>query len=200
MSRFLAHLKNCLMTTVPGPDNDGAAAGGFEPAPYGRTWLGQPHHRGAWYYGCEIDLGFSGALRAAACVLAADPLFGEVAYGGSMRRDGAVVEVRPRDAVRRRFHVLRNEQRVHVPLDRDHFASDSPTVIDDEFGRLTFVVESAAQAEHQTTLRLSGLPPGRYRLGFAGGHPIDLDFAAQCEHVIPLRMRDDRMAVTVERS
>jgi hypothetical protein len=183
----------------PGPDNDGAAAGGFEPAPYGQTWLGQPHHRGAWYYGCEIDLGFSGALRAAACVLAADPLFGEVAYGGSLRRDGATVEVCPRDGLRRRFHVLRGQRRVHVLLDRDHFASDAPIVVDDEFSRLAFVVESAAPAEHQTTLRLAGLPPGRYRLKFPGGDPVELDFAAQCEHVVPLPMRDKWMAVTVER-
>jgi len=31
----------------PGQANDGAAGGGFEPAPYGTTWLEQPHHRGA---------------------------------------------------------------------------------------------------------------------------------------------------------
>jgi hypothetical protein len=182
----------------PGPDNDGAAAGGFEPAPYGKTWLEQPHHRGAWYYGCEIDLGFSGALRAAACVLAVDPLFGEIAYGGLLRRDGSTVEVHPRDGVRRRFHVLRNQQRVHVLLDRDHFASDSPIVIADELSRLTFVVESAEPAEHQIALHLSGLPQGRYRLEFPGGNPVELDFAAQREHVIPLRMRYDRMTVTVE--
>ncbi|HEX7051769.1 MAG TPA: DUF5695 domain-containing protein, partial [Longimicrobiales bacterium] len=49
----------------PGAENDGGAGGGFEPAPYGRTWLEQPHHRGSWYYSCEIDLGYCGALRAA---------------------------------------------------------------------------------------------------------------------------------------
>ncbi len=49
----------------PGDANDGGAGGGFEPAPFGHTWLGQPHHRGSWYYACEIDLGFCGALRAA---------------------------------------------------------------------------------------------------------------------------------------
>jgi len=71
----------------PGAENDGAAAGGFEPAPYGTTWLGQPHHRGSWYYGCEIDLGFGGALRAAATIFAEDPIFGPIAYGGTCRQD-----------------------------------------------------------------------------------------------------------------
>ena len=27
----------------PGLENDGAAGGGFEPSPYGQTWLEQPH-------------------------------------------------------------------------------------------------------------------------------------------------------------
>lgn len=47
----------------PGEDNDGACGGGFEPSPYGHTWLEQGHHRGSWYYSCEIDLGYCGALR-----------------------------------------------------------------------------------------------------------------------------------------
>ena len=70
----------------PGRGNDGAAGGGFEPAPYGTTWLGQPHHRGSWYYACEIDLGYCGALRAAATVLADDPIFGRFCFGGDWRK------------------------------------------------------------------------------------------------------------------
>src|SRR5690606_31742182 len=54
----------------PGPENDGGAGGGFEPAPFGQTWLEQPHTRGSWYYSCEIDLGFCGALRCARTVIA----------------------------------------------------------------------------------------------------------------------------------
>ncbi|PNB45889.1 hypothetical protein C1X29_28955, partial [Pseudomonas sp. GW456-12-10-14-LB2] len=71
----------------PGKANDGAAAGGFEPAPTGLTWLDQPHHRSAWYYACEIDLGFCGALRSAATIVADDPIFGRIAYGGTLRED-----------------------------------------------------------------------------------------------------------------
>ena len=49
----------------PGEANDGGTGGGFEPAAYGMTWLGLPHHRGPWYYSSETDLGYCGALRSA---------------------------------------------------------------------------------------------------------------------------------------
>jgi hypothetical protein len=65
----------------PGRANDGAAGGGFEPAPYGTSWLEQPHHRGAWYYACETDLGYCAALRSAITVLADDPIFGRFCCG-----------------------------------------------------------------------------------------------------------------------
>ncbi len=47
---------------IPARTTTAAPGGGFEPAPYGRTWLEQPHHRGSWYYASEIDLGYCGAL------------------------------------------------------------------------------------------------------------------------------------------
>ncbi len=72
----------------PGQDKDGGAGGGFEPAPFGTTWLGQAHHRGSWMYASEIDLGYCGALRAAATILADDPIFGRFCYGGDWRKTG----------------------------------------------------------------------------------------------------------------
>lgn len=54
----------------PGEENDGGSGGGFEPSAYGMTWLGQPHHRGYWYYSSESDLGYCGAVRTAATVVA----------------------------------------------------------------------------------------------------------------------------------
>src|SRR2546427_7039791 len=48
--------------------------------------LGQPMHRGNWYYSCEENLGFCGALRAAATILADDPIFGRICYGGTWQQ------------------------------------------------------------------------------------------------------------------
>jgi hypothetical protein len=62
----------------PGKANDGAAGGGFEPSANGRMWLvpSLPLGRGAWCFASEIDLGYCGALRSAATILADDPLDG----------------------------------------------------------------------------------------------------------------------------
>ncbi len=183
-----------------GVENDGGAGGGFEPAPYGKTWLQQEHHRGSWYYGCEIDLGFSGALRAAACVLADDPLFGEMAYGGALVRDGQAVSVVPQDGVRRRFHVLRGPSRLHVTLDRDHFAAETPIILADDLSTLSFVVETSASADdHVTTVRLAGLPAGRYSVT-VGGETTDLQVSADAEHAVALALSAPRSDVTIARS
>ena len=98
----------------PGKEHDGAASGGFEPLYEGETWLNQPHHGGAWYYSCEIDLGFCGYLREAAAVLADDPIFGCVTMGGRMRVDEETLIVTPEDGIRRRFHMLKNGLRLHL--------------------------------------------------------------------------------------
>ncbi|MEI7908353.1 MAG: DUF5695 domain-containing protein [Verrucomicrobiota bacterium] len=152
----------------PGVANDGGASGGFEPAPYGKTWLGQPHHRGAWSYGCEIDLGFSGALRASATIFADDPLFGPIAYGGTCLRDDRSWQVWCKDGVRRRFHILRKDQRVHLQLDRDHIAADVPLRFDDALSTLSFTLESPDPQPRATTLRLAGLPTGDYTIALDG--------------------------------
>jgi len=148
----------------PGEANDGAAGGGFEPEPFGQTWLQQPHSRGAWYYGCEIDLGFGGALRAAATVVVEDPIFGQFAYGGVLSEGEGWVNVEPRDGVRRRFHVVRAGQRLHMELSRDHFAAGEPIRVSDDLSEIRFVVESARGGEHVTHLRVAGLPAGAWRV------------------------------------
>lgn len=102
----------------PGAVHDGAAGGGFEPLPLGETWLDQPHHGGPWYYSCEIDLGFCGYLRAAATVLAEDPIFGQICYGGMLLRQGTQIIIKPTDGVNRRFHYIGSGRRLHVLLEQ----------------------------------------------------------------------------------
>jgi hypothetical protein len=148
----------------PGKENDGGAGGGFEPAPFGTTWLEQPHHRGSWYYSCEIDLGFSGALRAAATVLTDDPIFGRFCLGGEWKHVGEATAIIPKDGVRRRFHAMLDTGKVHMELERDRFSSSAPIVVADDLSSVTFVLESDTSTPHATTLRLSGLPPGTYHL------------------------------------
>jgi hypothetical protein len=149
----------------PGKENDGAAGGGFEPAPYGQTWLNQPHHRGAWYYSSEVDLGYSGALRTAATILADDQIFGRFCFGGLWRRRSAGIEVVPKDGVRRRFHVLlEGAASLHLVLDTDRFANSKPIVLKEDLTEIRFQLESDNSAKHFSSLSLSGLKPGSYRI------------------------------------
>lgn len=105
----------------PGKENDGATSGGFEAAPYGKTWLGQNHQRGAWIYGCETDLGHCGYLRGASVILAADPDFGETLYGGLMEEKDGERHIIPTDGVARRFHIIASQDdRIHVELYSAH--------------------------------------------------------------------------------
>ena len=98
----------------PGKEHDGAASGGYEPLYRGETWLEQPHHGGAWYYSCEIDLGYCGYLRSAATIYVEDPIFGPVCMGGRMDARGGELVITPRDGVNRRFHVVTDDLRLHL--------------------------------------------------------------------------------------
>jgi hypothetical protein len=148
----------------PGQANDGGASGGFEPAALGRAWLGNKQVHGAWWYDGEIDLGFGGALRSAATVVSDDPLFGLIAYGGSLKRLGGSVEVVPRDGLRTRFYIVRGAVRVELTLDRDGFAKDRPVTFDDALKQIDFQLENRGGGAHEAVLHLRGVPAGRYRV------------------------------------
>ena len=106
----------CLMNTgrpetgygywYPGPENDGASGWQFMSAKAGSAWMGSSYPggvtvpRGPWRYDGEIDLGYGGALRMAATVVARDPVFGWIAYGGALEEKRGEVAVEPRDGVR----------------------------------------------------------------------------------------------------
>jgi hypothetical protein len=161
----------------PGKANDGGAGGGFEPAAYGQTWLGQPHHRGSWYYSCEIDLGYCGALRTAATLLADDDIFGRVCYGGDWRATFDGLEVTPKDGLRRRFYAMLDRGKLQLVLDSDRFAAGEPVVLKEDLSQLRFQLESDNRAEHKVRLRLTDWKPGKYRVR-GGAADVEFDVAA----------------------
>jgi len=175
----------------PGKGNDGAAGGGFEPAPFARSWLGKRHGRGSWFYGCEIDLGFSGALRTAATIVAEDPTFGLFAYGGLLEKTGTGIKVIPKDGLRKRFHIIKEKSKLHMLLDRDGFAKDKPIVVDNSLRRIQFTLENRAHSQHITTLDISGLPAGTYIIeGIPGGGRIKVADGANVQ--VRLKIGDSR--------
>jgi hypothetical protein len=70
----------------------------------------------------------------------------------------------PKDGVRRRFHALLNDQRVHMILDSDRYAASSPIEFKEDWSQVRFRLESDNPMNHSTTLRVSGLPAGSYVL------------------------------------
>ncbi|MCD9021124.1 DUF5695 domain-containing protein [Cohnella silvisoli] len=146
----------------PGQANDGSAGGGFEPSPFGQTWLEQDHHRGSWYYSCEIDLGFCGALRGAATILADDPIFGLFCYGGDYSQVDGGYEITMKDGVRRRFHVLLGEFKASLHIDTDHISATTPIFVQEDRSEIRFRIESHAEVQHIVTLTVSCLPIGEY--------------------------------------
>ena len=104
--------------------------------------------RGAWYYSAEEDVGYCAAIRTHATIVARDPVFGEIAYGGRLTRTANAVSVVPRDGLRVRFHVIRDDQRLHMELDHDGFANEQPVVVSDTLDHIQFTLENRSGGAH----------------------------------------------------
>ena len=172
----------------PGEANDGGAGGGFEPAPFGRTWLGQPHHRGSWNFACEIDLGYCGALRTAVTILADDPIFGRFCFGGDWKTVADGIEVIPKDGLRKRFVASLGKETVFVQLDQDRFASKAPIKISGSLSALSFTLESDNPQKHLAELRVRGLKSGRFTVKSDNQTVEQISVQAGKETVIKLPM------------
>ena len=182
----------------PGLENDGGAGSAYVPQAYGSNWFGKQQPRGAWQYSGEIDLGFSGALRDAAVIVADDPIFGRIAYGGELHTVGNRTEVIPEDGVGRRFHILDGRHRVHLILNRDGFAQGEPIRFQDALGEIAFTIENRDPSEgaHNVDLGISGLP-GKYDI-LVGGKRLGSTLSeSQTQTVLPLEGR--RIVVELHR-
>jgi len=185
----------CLMNTgrpetdygywYPGPENDGASGWQFMSAKAGSAWMGSSYPggvtvpRGPWRYDGEIDLGYGGALRMASTVVARDPVFGWIAYGGALDAGRHEVAVEPRDGIRRRLAAVvpgpgaDGPPRLKIELERDGFAAGRRIVVDKSLRRIAFMVENRTADAHRTGLRISVPAGSAYRL-FREGEAVPL--------------------------
>jgi hypothetical protein len=171
----------------PGAQNDGGCGGGFEPSPYNTTWLGgQPMHRGPWYYSAEQNLGFCGAIRSAATILADDPIFGRFCYGGSWTNNGGHILVTPLDGVRLRFHAMLTGGSMHLVADSDHFAVGPSIDLISNLTSISFTMETANAASHTTPLHFSTSIAGSYNLSDQSGTIATFSLVAGQETVLNL--------------
>jgi hypothetical protein len=152
-----------------GAINDGGCGGGYEPSPSITTWLGQPMHRGTWYYSCEENLGFCGYIRAAATILADDPIFGRICYGGTWQQSGGTNNIVPLDGVRRRFHAMLNSSELHIILETDRFANSQTIRCKDDQSFISFQIETGNPGAHTAKLHLTVSISGMYTIGNNNG-------------------------------
>jgi len=169
-----------------GAGNDGGCGGGYEPSPYNTTWLGQPMHRGTWYYSCEENLGFCGVIRSAATILADDPIFGRFCYGGNWSQSGVTNLVTPMDGVRKRFHAMLGTNQLHLLLDVDRFPSAQSLACMDDQSFISFQVESGNPSAHTASLHLTVSRPGIYTVSNNHGLVTTTNLVAGQEAVLAL--------------
>ena len=148
----------------PGEANDGGTGGGFEPAAYGMTWLGLPHHRGPWYYSSETDLGYCGALRSASTIVADDPVFGRFCFGGETRAEKASLHIIPRDGVRRRLHLRTAGQQIDFELTGARFAKEEPIKWSINQQRFLFRLETETTSSGEVQLLIANFPALSYKI------------------------------------
>ena len=187
----------------PGPENDGASGWQFMTAKFGRAWIRKDVPRGPWHYDGEIDLGYGAGLRLAATIVADDPLFGLIAYGGALTTTGGQIAVVPRDGLRQRFAVVgqggtagsaaaraRESSKTSVgvfrlEVDRDGFAAEAPIAFDRELRRVTFTLENRTGDRHTTALAIATPGAADHWELRVDGRPVDLKPSANTDY--PLR-------------
>jgi hypothetical protein len=140
----------------PGRQNDGAMGWAFMESKTGRAWIRKDIDRGAWYYDGEADLGNGAIFRTARTVLTDDPLFGWIAYGGTINSNGRSFLVEPRDGVRTRFSVVTSGPRFTVELERDGFAAGREITVDMSLRKMNFIIGNRSGDSHKSALRITG--------------------------------------------
>ncbi len=179
----------------PGAENDGGSGGGFEPAAYGMTWRGQPHHRGSWYYSSESDLGYCGAVRTAATVVADDPVFGRFCFGGEMQETPSSLEIVPRDGVRRRLHLRTAGHQIDLELSGARFVKEKAIIWSAQNSQITFQIETEPVASGIVELQLTGWPAGHHRVRCNGE---SVEFQSEQKEPVRLKIQPGAPAATVE--
>ncbi|NLE34085.1 MAG: hypothetical protein GX622_03200 [Bacteroidales bacterium] len=148
----------------PGKERDGAMGWAFMESKTGRAWIRKNIDRGAWYYDGEADLGNGAIFRTAQTVLADDPLFGWIAYGGTLATGERSFLVEPRDGVRARFSAVTTDRRFTIELERDGFAEGKEIEIDRSMKRVTFALENRSGDDHQTRMIITSGRGAKIRL------------------------------------
>ncbi|WMI65220.1 DUF5695 domain-containing protein [Aestuariibaculum sp. YM273] len=140
-----------------GKENNGAMGWAFNPQKIGKIWLqGRESPRGPWNYDGEADLGNGAIFRTAATILAEDPTFGWITYGGTHEQKGNTFSITPKDGVLNKFWVVSNDIRVGMVLNRDGFDSSVPITFSKSKNEIQLEVNNKVKTAHSTVFKLLG--------------------------------------------
>lgn len=154
-----------------GKENDGAAGWGFNPQKVGATWISHVPQikRGIWPYDGEIDSGFSGSFRAASVIVARDPIFGLMAYGGDLDQKQGTYAIVCKDGIQQRVALFIFREPMEFVLTSNRFSSKHPILIKDGTS-LSLPIEVQNPIPTSSELRITGLREGEYELSVDGRH------------------------------
>ncbi|WP_230674283.1 DUF5695 domain-containing protein [Rathayibacter sp. Leaf248] len=106
----------------------------------------------------EADLGLWGALQTMSTdVVTDDPIFGTVAYGGSVTSDAYSTTVTPKDGVQQRLNMV--TQQLSVDLGNDRYTS---AIVGKNSADLRLDMANVSGTAHTGTVEVSGLAQGSY--------------------------------------
>lgn len=154
-----------------GIENDGGAGGGFEPAPYGETWLNQEHHRGSWYYSCEIDLGFCGAVRSGATVVIKDSIFNYFCYGGDLVRHDEKMLIYVKDGIRKKIYFIDEASTLKFEVKASKISQQTPFILQYDWNHISCEIECSG-GNKVIYLDVSGLMNGVYDVKYASDQQL----------------------------
>ncbi|SFC83544.1 hypothetical protein SAMN04487907_109158 [Zunongwangia mangrovi] len=138
----------------PGEENDGALGWAFMSSQYEDTWIKKKTPRGPWYYDGEADLGMGAIKRMAITILAKDPLFDWIAYGGKLKTNVDSFEVFAADGINQKFAIINTEKNFRIELDRDGFSSLEPIKVSKKLDVIDFIIENRSSDTHSTQLKI----------------------------------------------
>jgi hypothetical protein len=182
-----------------GKENDGATGWAYEPQQNAMTWIQKPQSRGAWYYDGEIDLGFGGAIRTAATVITSDPIFGLMAYGGTLSPHGNELKVIPKDGLQQKLYYRVADKKIDIELNRDGFADGESICLNPLYDYLQFCLVNRTKNVHETTLTIRGLQ-GKYKLEVNGRNASV--FSASIKEMtikIPVTANDKKLLILIKK-
>lgn len=145
------------------PANHGAASWQFQSEKGATEYAFIPNLDGWWAWSGEASLGFWGALCTATVDVVEDPIVGPYAYGGELTVREELLELVPRDGVRRRATFF----------DLGRFGFDlaglrySRAEVQRDLSRLVLTVEATATSDGPT-ITLRNLPEGSYSVSVDG--------------------------------